>query len=160
MGSVDHAREPCPHRILDDLGGAFGMGAVGGGLWYFGKGAYNAPKGLPNRLTGGLTARARHAAGVPARTTRRPDGAGQAMRFEAPRLGGSFAVWGGLFSAFDCTLVAVRKKASARARARRRGAAPRRARPPPAPPPAPFPASHSLPPAAPCLLCVAGRPVE
>ena len=37
----------------------------------------------------------------------------QTMRFEAPRLGGSFAVWGGLFSAFDCTLVAVRKKARA-----------------------------------------------
>lgn len=35
------------------------------------------------------------------------------MRFEAPRLGGSFAVWGGLFSAFDCTLVAVRKKVCA-----------------------------------------------
>ena len=32
------------------------------------------------------------------------------MRFEAPRLGGSFAVWGCLFSAFDCTMVAVRKK--------------------------------------------------
>ena len=34
----------------------------------------------------------------------------QTMRFQAPNLGGSFAVWGGLFSAFDCTLVAVRKK--------------------------------------------------
>jgi len=40
--------------------------------------------------------------------------AAQTMRFEAPRLGGSFAVWGGLFSAFDCTLVAVRKKARRR----------------------------------------------
>ena len=29
MASVDHGREPCPHRILDDLGGAFAMGAVG-----------------------------------------------------------------------------------------------------------------------------------
>lgn len=34
----------------------------------------------------------------------------QAIRREAPRLGGSFAVWGGLFSTFDCTLVAVRHK--------------------------------------------------
>ena len=25
MTSVDHGREPCPHRILDDLGGAFAM---------------------------------------------------------------------------------------------------------------------------------------
>ena len=32
MASVDHGREPCPHRILDDLGGAFAMGAVGGGI--------------------------------------------------------------------------------------------------------------------------------
>jgi hypothetical protein len=34
----------------------------------------------------------------------------QAIRREAPRIGGSFAVWGGLFSTFDCTLVALRKK--------------------------------------------------
>lgn len=34
----------------------------------------------------------------------------QSIRREAPRLGGSFAVWGGLFSTFDCTLVALRKK--------------------------------------------------
>ncbi len=30
---VDHGREPCPDRILDDIGGAFGMGAVGAPLW-------------------------------------------------------------------------------------------------------------------------------
>ncbi len=34
----------------------------------------------------------------------------QAIRREAPRIGGSFAVWGGLFSTFDCTLVALRHK--------------------------------------------------
>ena len=34
----------------------------------------------------------------------------QAIRREAPRIGGSFAVWGGLFSTFDCTLVAIRHK--------------------------------------------------
>lgn len=34
----------------------------------------------------------------------------QAIRREAPKIGGSFAVWGGLFSTFDCTLVAIRKK--------------------------------------------------
>ena len=28
MASVDHGREPCPHRILDDLGGAFAMGGM------------------------------------------------------------------------------------------------------------------------------------
>ena len=30
---VDHGREPCPDRILDDIGGAFGMGAVGAPQW-------------------------------------------------------------------------------------------------------------------------------
>lgn len=34
----------------------------------------------------------------------------QSIRREAPRIGGSFAVWGGLFSTFDCTLVAIRRK--------------------------------------------------
>ena len=62
------------------------MGAVGGGLWHLGKGVYNAPAG--GRLLG----------------------AAEALRLHAPRIGGSFAVWGGLFSGFDCALVAVRKK--------------------------------------------------
>lgn len=50
------------------------------------RGIKNSPKG--SRLRGGV----------------------EAIRREAPRIGGGFAVWGGLFSAFDCTLVAVRKK--------------------------------------------------
>lgn len=79
-------QEPCPDRILDDVGGAFGMGAVGGGLWHLLKGMKNSPSGA--RMRGGI----------------------ESIRREAPRIGGSFAVWGGLFSTFDCTLVAVRKK--------------------------------------------------
>eukprot|EP00951_Prasinocladus_malaysianus_P010519 scaffold77205_cov36-Prasinocladus_malaysianus.AAC.1 len=85
-GGVDHGREPCPDRILDDVGGAFGMGAVGGGLYHLFVGAKNSPSGY--RMRGGL----------------------EAVRREAPRIGGSFAVWGGLFSTFDCTLVALRRK--------------------------------------------------
>ena len=85
-GPVDHGREPCPHRILDDCGSAFGMGAVGGGVWYHVKGLKNSPPGA--RLKGAL----------------------EAIRRESPRLGGSFAVWGGLFSTFDCILVGIRKK--------------------------------------------------
>ena len=34
----------------------------------------------------------------------------QSIRREAPKIGGSFAVWGGLFSTFDCSFVALRKK--------------------------------------------------
>lgn len=47
--SVDHRREPCPDRILDDVGGAFGMGAVGGGIWHALKGAKNSPGGVRTR---------------------------------------------------------------------------------------------------------------
>lgn len=86
MGTPEHSREPCPDRILDDLGGAFSMGAVGGSAYHFLKGIYNSPKG--ERLIGGT----------------------QAIRMNAPRVGGSFAVWGGLFSTFDCTMVYLRQK--------------------------------------------------
>ncbi|KAK1551114.1 hypothetical protein Q3G72_030490 [Acer saccharum] len=86
MGTPETSREPCPDRILDDLGGAFGMGAVGGAAFHFLKGTYNSPSGA--RLMGGT----------------------QAVRMNAPRVGGSFAVWGGLFSTFDCTMVYVRQK--------------------------------------------------
>ncbi|KAF3791941.1 Mitochondrial import inner membrane translocase subunit [Nymphaea thermarum] len=86
MGTPETSREPCPDRILDDIGGAFGMGAVGGSAFHFIKGLYNSPKG--ERFVGGV----------------------QAVRMNAPRVGGSFAVWGGLFSAFDCSMVYVRQK--------------------------------------------------
>jgi import inner membrane translocase subunit TIM17 len=79
-------RDPCPDRILDDAGGAFGMGLVGGSAFHFLKGLYNSPNGA--RIVGGM----------------------QAARMNAPRLGGSFAVWGTLFSTFDCTAVYVRQK--------------------------------------------------
>ncbi|XVE54184.1 hypothetical protein DITRI_Ditri03aG0060200 [Diplodiscus trichospermus] len=86
MGTPEASREPCPDRILDDIGGAFGMGAVGGSAFHFLKGFYNSPTG--SRFHGGS----------------------QAVRMNAPRVGGSFAVWGGLFSAFDCTMVYARQK--------------------------------------------------
>ncbi|OMO66897.1 hypothetical protein CCACVL1_20957 [Corchorus capsularis] len=86
MGTPETSREPCPDRILDDIGGAFGMGAVGGAAFHFLKGTYNSPAGA--RLIGGT----------------------QAVRMNAPRVGGSFAVWGGLFSTFDCTMVYLRQK--------------------------------------------------
>ena len=86
VSNRDVGREPCPDRIVEDLGGAFGMGAIGGFLWHFVKGARNSPKG--DRLHGALFA----------------------ARSRAPILGGNFAVWGGTFSAFDCTLQALRRK--------------------------------------------------
>ncbi|XP_061994193.1 mitochondrial import inner membrane translocase subunit TIM17-2-like [Rosa rugosa] len=86
MGTPETSRQPCPDRILDDAGGAFGMGAIGGGAYHFFKGIYNSPRGA------------------------RLSGASQAIRMNAPRVGGGFAVWGGVFSTFDCALVHIRKK--------------------------------------------------
>ncbi len=42
---MEHGREPCPDRILDDIGGAFGMGAIGGGLWHSYRAMKNSPSG-------------------------------------------------------------------------------------------------------------------
>jgi len=81
-------REPCPARICDDIGGAFAMGAVGGGIWHSVKGFRNAPKGLNNRFFYSI----------------------DAVKARAPVTGGSFATWGALFAAFDCTFAAVRHK--------------------------------------------------
>uniref|UniRef100_A0A673VQI5 Translocase of inner mitochondrial membrane 17B n=1 Tax=Suricata suricatta TaxID=37032 RepID=A0A673VQI5_SURSU len=39
----EYAREPCPWRIVDDCGGAFTMGVIGGGVFQAIKGFRNAP---------------------------------------------------------------------------------------------------------------------
>lgn len=62
------------------------MGVIGGSIWHFVRGAKNSPKGA--RIIGAI----------------------DAVKVRAPVLGGSFAVWGGLFSTFDCTLVGIRQK--------------------------------------------------
>mmetsp|Transcript_8181 Transcript_8181/g.16517 ORF Transcript_8181/g.16517 Transcript_8181/m.16517 type:complete len:225 (+) Transcript_8181:176-850(+) len=79
-------REPCPNRIIEDVGGAFAMGAVGGSIYHSVKGSWTSPRG--SKFRGGLSA----------------------VKARAPVLGGNFAVWGGCFACFDCTLTAVRKK--------------------------------------------------
>ncbi|XP_064605075.1 mitochondrial import inner membrane translocase subunit Tim17-B-like [Liolophura sinensis] len=84
----EYAREPCPWRIVDDCGGAFAMGAIGGSVFHSIKGFRNAPSGHYRRLIGSL----------------------DAVKQRAPITGGNFAVWGGLFSAIDCSLVYIRKK--------------------------------------------------
>lgn len=62
------------------------MGAIGGGVWNSVKGARNSPRG--ERLLGSVTS----------------------VKARAPIIGGNFAVWGGLFSTFDCTFVWMRRK--------------------------------------------------
>lgn len=79
-------RQPCPTRIFDDLGSAFAMGTIGGGIFHLIRGAKDAPRG--EKFKGAISA----------------------MKQRAPILGGNFAVWGGLFSSFDCILQEVRHK--------------------------------------------------
>lgn len=79
-------REPCPWRIIDDIGGAFCMGAIGGSIVHLFKGSLKAPKGA--RLLG----------------------ATNAITARAPVIGGQFAIWGGLFACCDCTLTSIRQK--------------------------------------------------
>lgn len=86
MQGRDISRQPCPDRIVEDMGGAFGMGSVGGFLWHFVAGAKNSPRGL-------ILKNALYTASL-----------------KSPVLGGNFAVWGGTFSTFDCTFQAIRKK--------------------------------------------------
>jgi mitochondrial import inner membrane translocase subunit TIM17 len=83
---MESGREPCPYRIVDDVGSAFLIGAIGGSIWHGVKGAKNSPRG--ERFAGSLVA----------------------IKARAPVLGGQFSSWGGLFSCFDCSLVALRKK--------------------------------------------------
>eukprot|EP01089_Gocevia_fonbrunei_P008438 TRINITY_DN20114_c0_g1_i1.p1 TRINITY_DN20114_c0_g1~~TRINITY_DN20114_c0_g1_i1.p1 ORF type:complete len:230 (-),score=39.11 TRINITY_DN20114_c0_g1_i1:107-796(-) len=83
---MDLYREPCPHRIVTDMGGAFAMGAIGGTLFHGIKGAWTAPAG--ERIISAL----------------------HGIRSRAPITGGSFAVWGGLYSSFDCILSGVRRR--------------------------------------------------
>lgn len=79
-------RDPCPWRIIDDFGGAFAMGAIGGAAWHGVKGYKNAPQGMRLRSSVG------------------------AIKARSPVLGGNFAAWGGMFSMFDCSLAYMRQK--------------------------------------------------
>ncbi|KAI6188269.1 Mitochondrial import inner membrane translocase subunit TIM17 [Aphelenchoides besseyi] len=82
----EYSREPCPYRIFDDLGSAFGMGLVGGSIFHSFSAYRNA------------------AANQKMRNIFRE------VRLRSPVTGGQFAAWGGMFSTIDCTLVAIRKK--------------------------------------------------
>lgn len=46
----EFGREPCPMRIFEDLGGAFAMGLIGGGIFQGIKGFRNAPVGFNRRF--------------------------------------------------------------------------------------------------------------
>ena len=65
------------------------MGAIGGGIWHAFKGYRNSPSGM--RLRGSLLA----------------------VRQRSPVLGGNFAVWGSMFSGFDCLMIHWRQREDA-----------------------------------------------
>ena len=86
------------------------MGAVGGGVWHLLKGSKNSPSGA--RLKGGIEVCSLTFWLARCKTllcTSQP-AVLQAIRRQAPVLGGNFAVWGGLYSSFECSLVAIRHK--------------------------------------------------
>eukprot|EP00094_Tigriopus_californicus_P013184 TCALIF_12750-PA protein Name:"Similar to Timm17b Mitochondrial import inner membrane translocase subunit Tim17-B (Mus musculus)" AED:0.11 eAED:0.11 QI:132/0.8/0.66/1/0.8/0.83/6/234/373 len=85
---TEYAREPCPWRIIDDCGGAFTMGLIGGSIFNMISGARHAPTGFSRRAMGGLIR----------------------MKERAPVLGGQFAAWGICFASFDCTFAHLRQK--------------------------------------------------
>ena len=64
----------------------YSPGLVGGTIWHAVGGFRNAPKS--QRIAQSISR----------------------VRARVPMLGGSFAVWGTLFSCCDCTMVAIRKK--------------------------------------------------
>lgn len=77
---------PCPSRILDDIGGAFSMGAIGGGVWYAIKGMRTSPRG--QKFIGSV----------------------HLVKLRSPVLAGNFGIWGALFSTYDCTFLHLRGK--------------------------------------------------
>ena len=72
----EYSREPCPWRIIDDCGGAFTMGLIGGSLFNGIQGFRHAPSGFNRRTMGGLVR----------------------LKERAPVLGGQFAAWGLCFA--------------------------------------------------------------
>ena len=64
------------------------MGAIGGAIFQSIKGFRNAPSGMNRRLIGSLAA----------------------IKQRSPIIAGNFAIWGGMFSTIDCTLVHFRRK--------------------------------------------------
>ncbi|XP_074538258.1 mitochondrial import inner membrane translocase subunit Tim17-B isoform X1 [Halichoeres trimaculatus] len=114
----EYAREPCPWRIVDDCGGAFTMGTIGGGVFQAIKGFRNAPavSSLCNFHDNILDLYLAELKNKTIKTIifqgvgHRMRGSANAVRIRAPQIGGSFAVWGGLFSTIDCGLVQLRGK--------------------------------------------------
>jgi import inner membrane translocase subunit TIM17 len=86
---LEFGRDPCPWRIVDDMGGAFAMGFGVGFINSVFKGIKNSPRG------------------------ERISGIASAVKARAPVMGGHFAAWGLTFSTLDCSISAIRKREDA-----------------------------------------------
>eukprot|EP00933_Yihiella_yeosuensis_P059906 TRINITY_DN6169_c1_g2_i1.p1 TRINITY_DN6169_c1_g2~~TRINITY_DN6169_c1_g2_i1.p1 ORF type:complete len:137 (-),score=19.51 TRINITY_DN6169_c1_g2_i1:90-500(-) len=73
-------RLPCPERIVDMVGFAFGVGCIGGFGLTFVNSLGNFPKG--HKISGAFAA----------------------AQTRAPVLGSTFAMWSGLFHCFECAI--------------------------------------------------------
>eukprot|EP00747_Dinoflagellata_sp_TGD_P169971 gnl/TRDRNA2_/TRDRNA2_200312_c0_seq1.p2 gnl/TRDRNA2_/TRDRNA2_200312_c0~~gnl/TRDRNA2_/TRDRNA2_200312_c0_seq1.p2 ORF type:complete len:137 (+),score=7.19 gnl/TRDRNA2_/TRDRNA2_200312_c0_seq1:71-481(+) len=73
-------RLPCPERVIDMTGFAFGMGCCGGFGLTFARGLRDHPSG--HRLSGAFFA----------------------AQARAPKIGQTFAIWSGSFHAFECAI--------------------------------------------------------
>lgn len=95
--------------ILNDFGGAFSMGAIGGGIWHGIKGARNSPRVRCAEFKANLLVflTFEHFQGE------RLIGSISAIKARAPVTGGNFGVWGGMFSTFDCAVKGWRQKEDA-----------------------------------------------
>jgi mitochondrial import inner membrane translocase subunit TIM17 len=85
----DFTRDPCPYIIVNDIGVGFALGAVLGTLFNTYKGYRNSPRG--ERIPGIVSA----------------------VKTKAPILAGNFAVWSGMFNAFECVCSNYREKEDA-----------------------------------------------
>eukprot|EP00418_Pyrodinium_bahamense_P008083 CAMPEP_0179104214 /NCGR_PEP_ID=MMETSP0796-20121207/48330_1 /TAXON_ID=73915 /ORGANISM="Pyrodinium bahamense, Strain pbaha01" /LENGTH=136 /DNA_ID=CAMNT_0020802149 /DNA_START=107 /DNA_END=514 /DNA_ORIENTATION=- len=77
---MEGRRLPCPERIVDMVGFAFGVGCCGGFGLTFARGLRDHPRG--HRFSGAFAA----------------------AQARAPQLGSTFALWSGLFHAFECAV--------------------------------------------------------
>jgi len=78
----DFTRDPCPWRLVEDMGGAYSLGLCGGTVFHGGKSLFRREWRKVPRM----------------------------VRQNAPKTGAAFAIWGFSFSLCDCTLIALRKK--------------------------------------------------
>jgi import inner membrane translocase subunit TIM17 len=99
-----------PWVILSDFGGAFSMGAVGGGIWHGIKGARNSPRVSHIYV---LSSNCLFMLITTFLQGERWIGAVSTIKARAPVTGGNFGVWGGMFSTFDCAVKGWRQKEDA-----------------------------------------------